>query len=117
MEALEFLKEYNRLRKSLSDCDECPLEICIQDNNNNEDDLKKIIQGVEQWSKEHPKKTYKDVFLEVFQNAILDDDGTPIVCTKSIFGKENIDCVQDEGRMDFENCAECWNQEYKEDEQ
>lgn len=66
---------------------------------------------------ENDKKTYKDVLLEAFPNAILDDDGTPIVCTKSIFGKENIDCMQDDGRVDFENCAECWEQEYKENKQ
>lgn len=63
MDALEFLKEKKRMCNSYSDtyncCGDCPLlEICCVINNVTPDeDLKKMITIVEQWSKDHTHKT------------------------------------------------------------
>ncbi len=75
------------------------------------ENTEEAIAIVEQWSKEHPVRTYLSVLLEKFPNVELDeDDGTPHLCPKSIFGIN----------AEFERCAlnrckECWNREYKED--
>ena len=68
MDALEFLKERKRMCKSYPRCDGCPLR---EPNCNltTDEDYTRAIITVEQWSKEHPRKTRQSVFLEQFPNA------------------------------------------------
>lgn len=61
MEALEFLKEAQRMCKSYADCKGCPLVNspcgfirCIVDHSGAE--MRCVTKVVEQWSKEHPNK-------------------------------------------------------------
>lgn len=61
MEAIEFLKETQRMCKSYPYCEGCPLEIsacglirCIE--RYSDADIQCQIKVVEQWSREHPNK-------------------------------------------------------------
>ena len=71
MEALEFLKERKRMCNSYDGCKGCPFgdSKCVIDSTISDEDFKRIVATVEQWSKEHPRKTRQSVFLEQFPNA------------------------------------------------
>ena len=56
MDALEFLKERKRMCNYYSHC-------------------KRFAATVEQWSKEHPRKTRQSVFLEQYPEACIENDG------------------------------------------
>lgn len=76
MDAVEFLRERKRMCDSREDCDGCPLaeDKCIVSSVCDED-YKKIVAAIEQWSKEHPLKTRQSVFLEKYPEARIGDDG------------------------------------------
>ena len=77
MDALEFLMERNRLCGSYKGCVGCPFGAaeCVVRDMTSEDNSERIVSAVEQWSKEHPRKTRQSVFLEQYPNARLDTDG------------------------------------------
>lgn len=86
-------------------CRECPLN--IQDNNSSgcikmeceyPDEAVSIVQ---QWSDEHPRKTYKDDFLEKFPNASKGEIGYPAAIPCVIYKSNNFYCKH--------NCKECWD--------
>lgn len=117
MEAVEFLKEYNRMCDNQDNCDECNYfdELNKYKIINNEDDFdcdncriitldtpEFSVKYVEQWSKEHPKKTRLQDLLEKYPNTPLNIYGTPDFCPENI------------GMIKCNNCThrqkECWNQ-------
>ena len=72
MDALEFLRERKRMCESFgTSCDGCPLHghPCTSISSMNDGDCERLLVEVEQWSKEHPRKTRQSVFLEQFPNA------------------------------------------------
>lgn len=79
MDALEFLKEHKRMCNAYSNsnngCFDCPIvdSHCIVNHLASDEDLKKMTTIVEQWSKEHPRKTRQSVFLEQWPNAITNN--------------------------------------------
>ena len=84
MDALEFLKERKRLCEvyfEKTECKECPLENmgCWTADFCADDSCEKVIAIVEQWSKEHPRKTRQSVFLEQYPEATIDNNGCPCV--------------------------------------
>lgn len=85
MEALEFLSERKRMCNCYEDCCDCPLEaaICTASSTMPDEDYKRIIAIVEQWSKEHPRKTRQSVFLEQWPEANLDAHGC--VCVRPCY--------------------------------
>lgn len=119
MDALEFLKERKRLCEvyfEKAECKECPLENmgCWTADFCADDSCEKVIAAVEQWSKEHPRKTRQSVFLEQCPDAIISDDKLPEVapcqlCAGLIHGGSVEDC-ENRGL-----CVECrrefWMQE------
>ena len=89
MEALEFLKEHKRIcnaySRSDNGCCDCPLvSHCIVSSATSDEDFKKMTDVVEQWSKEHPRKTRQSVFLEYFPEAELDASGVITICTAQL---------------------------------
>ena len=83
MDALEFLKERSRMCKSYRTCVGCPLEgaKCAPGSSSmSAEEYEKIIATVEQWSKEHPRKTRQSVFLEQYPKASVDANGVLSVC-------------------------------------
>lgn len=78
MDALEFLRERERMCNSYDGCKGCPFDNskCVIDSTISDEDCKRIVATVEQWSKDHPRKTRQSVFLEQYPEArIGDDDG------------------------------------------
>lgn len=92
MNALEFLKERKRMCTSFKGCDGCPLggTHCFLSYATYE----RIVATVEQWSKEHPRKTRQSVFLEQWPEATIDSYGVLNLCPtpiskshRNIYGK------------------------------
>lgn len=86
MDALEFLKERRRLCKSYKGCKGCPFakNPCTISNFVSDEAYTKIIATVEQWSKEHPRKTRQDVFLEQYPEAKIDGGDCLDLCPCAI---------------------------------
>ena len=81
MDALEFLKERKRMCKSYKGCEGCPFaKVPCASILASDEEFKKIIATVEQWSKEHPRKTRQSVFLEQYPEAQIDDNDVLSVC-------------------------------------
>lgn len=85
MDAMKFIEERNRMCDSFETCGMCPaFEFSCSE-------LRKIQQNptivsiVKRWSKENPRKTRQDVFLEQWPEAIVGDDGVLRVCPSPIF--------------------------------
>lgn len=110
MDAVTFIKERNRMCNFYKCCKikGCPAE------NLSCDSLEeitiqgfKLIRDVEQWSKEHPRKTILQDFLEKYPNAELNDDGIPKPCPYWLGYKDMPFC----NRI---RCVECWNRPVEE---
>lgn len=99
MDALKFIEERNRMcdyysgDNALSGCAECPAfqMMCLSTRSVTAE----YIAAVEQWSKEHPRKTRQDVFLEQWPETKI-KDGVLALCP----------CVMSESHRDAQgNCA------------
>lgn len=115
MDALEFLRERRRMCGSYRDCEGCPLEEgkCVVGDVAPDEDYKRIITAVEQWSKEHPRKTRQSVFLEQFPEAELDVCGVVTICPASLsedYRNGNGGCKHPSTAC-YECCREFWGQE------
>ena len=117
MDALEFLKERKRMCTSCKGCIGCPLKgtHCVLSHVTPDKDYKRIITTVEQWSKEHPRKTRQSVFLEQYPEAEIDAHGLVGLCPMSIsaaYRDSNGECNNPE-----QMCRDCrrefWMQEVK----
>lgn len=109
-----YLTEWRRMTKQRKDggcelnCVDCPLG-----GSNNSIDVpcsvletnypEKAIAIVQNWSDEHPRKTYLSEFLKHYPNAPLVDDGTPEICPAKLG-------LTDIKKPCFGDCVECWNQ-------
>ena len=86
MDALEFLKERNRLCGSYRGCVGCPFGAaeCVIGDMVSDENCKRIVSAVEQWSKEHSRKTRQSVFLKQYPEAEIDENGVVGLCPMSI---------------------------------
>lgn len=113
MDALEFLRERKRMCNLCKHCEGCPLERagCGLGTSASDEEYEKIIADVEQWSKEHPRKTRQDVFLEQWPNARPADDGVLTFCPKRF--DFHISCLAE--CHSLKKCSDCrrefWMQE------
>lgn len=113
MDALEFVRETNRMCKSFGDnCEDCPasdVNGCMVDKLYEE-----IVPIVEKWSKEHPRnKTRQDVFLEQWPEAVVTDGGVLSLCPAALSSshrKQNGRCGSPSASCD-DCCREFWMQE------
>ena len=48
--------------------------------------VQRAIDEVEQWAKDHPRKTYRDDFFEKFPNALENANGYPFFSRQSVYG-------------------------------
>ena len=98
-------------------CTNCPLS----DKNNGEGRFcvdyeshypERAIAIVQQWSDEHPQKTYLTELLKIFPNTPLNDDGTPKgICLHELGATSLDNCEVDNA------CAKCWNQPIEDGEE
>lgn len=113
MDAIEFAKEQKRMCKSYTTCGDCPFVggSCVIENAISDEDCKRIVTTVEQWSKEHPIKTRQSVFLEQFPEAELHIDGVLWICPKRV----SVAHRNDNSRCATITCNDCrrkfWMQE------
>ena len=119
MEAVEFLKEYNRMCDSECSCYACDYrnelinhikfigefehETCLMLTMENPEFS---VKYVEQWSKEHPKKTRLKDFLDKYPNAPTNKQGFPNKICVINLGHVIKECVG--------NCSICWNEPLEE---
>ena len=80
MDAVKFLQERDRMYKSGAATPGIGLE--------DDYDIASVVQIVEKWSAEHPRKTRQSVFLEQWPNAIVEYEVLTI-CPKIVLGREN----------------------------
>lgn len=84
MDAVEYLKEKNRICRKYGefpgDCFECPIgndsggcQAGVFENQKVTEEI--LVQIVERWAAEHPKKTRQSEFLKMFPRVRTDDDG------------------------------------------
>ncbi len=111
MEALEFLKERKRMCNSYDGCKGCPFgdSKCVIESTISDEDFKRIVATVEQWSKEHPRKTRQSVFLEQWPEAEISfTDGCLTLDPCKFYKKMRKECV---GRLCSDCRREFWMQE------
>lgn len=113
MDVLKFLEEFDRMcnhyvKNYCKGCPRAESPDCGVDKMNKEERAK-LISDVEKWSKEHPKRTRLQDFLEKYPDAEVYDDGIPQVCCQ-ILGYCK-DCINAKGV-----CANCWNMPVEEEE-
>lgn len=107
MDVAEFFSEFRRMCKSSSDCAKCQYhgDKC----NNAIELLEKTVAVVERWSREHPRKTRQDVFLEQWPNCMMGDDDVIGMCPR------NVDKMYACNGLLFAGCPDCrrefWMQE------
>lgn len=71
-----------------------------------------IVTIVEKWAREHPAKTRQSEFLRMFPNVILNNEGQPYICPKTLDTAYHPDgnCA-----LDVDICRRCkakfWGQE------
>lgn len=89
MDVMEFFSELRRMCKSSSDCAKC--EYHGNKCDNAIELFEKTVAMVEQWSRNHPRKTRQDVFMAHYPDAAL-DDGVLRVCPRNVYKSAGIDC-------------------------
>lgn len=87
MDAMEFIRERNRMCKHFRRCAECPAHGVICGTIGEVNDAERLVQIVEAWAKEHPRKTRQDEFLGQWPGAIV-ADGVLILCPKVVMGRK-----------------------------
>lgn len=115
---INFLAELQRLCDSRTTCyadavhkEQCPMFGRCEDALTKIDieDATKLIEIMQKWSDEHPKKTYAQDFFEKFPKAPRHKsakDGYPDACRKTIYA----------GRCPGADCEECWNEPMNDEE-
>ena len=108
MDAVEYVKQRNRMCDYYVNCCDCPAgryEGCSSLNG-----IPKMVPIVEKWAKEHSVKTRQSEFLNQYPDAEISDDGLPSVApclldVRLIHGKSKEDCekrgVCNKCRRDF----------------
>ena len=86
MDAVEFLVEQKRMCGLYKGCYGCPFEKshCVISHVTSDEDYERIVAIVEQWSKEHSRKTRQSVFLEQWPNCQMGDDGVIGMCPRNV---------------------------------
>lgn len=116
-----YLAEKKRMTKITSTgvckitCANCPLSeknngkgrFCVDYEMHHPEEAISIVQ---QWSDEHPQRTYLSELLKHYPNAPLDDDGAPKGVCPHTLGLTDINNCDD-------NCIKCWNQPIKDGEE
>lgn len=108
MDAITFIKEFNRMCEETKYCDRCGFHgHCLLNTEKKEVvSAEETLAVVERWSKEHPRKTFLSDLLEKYPNVKM-DGGFPTICPYALGYESKFRCGQ-------VKCDECWNQELEE---
>lgn len=104
MDAIEYVKQRNRMCDYYVNCNDCPAGDYQECSSLNE--ITKLVPIVEKWAKEHPVKTRQSEFLKMWPDAKIGDDGLPSVAPCQLY--KNME-EKDENEVCCKNCrcAEC----------
>ena len=114
---INFFAEAKRLCDSRTGCtadaankEQCPLSVFCKHPSitRGAEYAKKLIENLQKWSDEPPKKTYAQDFFEKFPNAKKLLGSAPTVCRKQIYPNVVSDFCSDA------DCVRCWNQSMEE---
>ena len=114
MDAVEYVKQRNRMCDYYVNCGDCPAGNYEGGSSLNE--IPNLVPIVEKWTKEHPVKTRQSEFLEQYPEAEIGDDGYPSVAPCQLYKDME---EKDENGVCCKNCgcAECrsdfWLKEIK----
>ena len=111
MDVAEFFSEFRRMCKSSSNCTKCEYHGDRCDNAI--ELLEKTVAEVEQWSKEHPRKTRQDVFMGQWPEAEIDKCECLMLCPRRVSAGyrnqyKDLDCMN---RVCSDCRREFWLQE------
>lgn len=89
MDAVEFIVTRNRMCRSFNDrCRGCEIANRMDGNESCNDYIKRCpaeaVAIVEQWAKEHPRKTRQSELLKLFPRASMTADGVIAFCPESM---------------------------------
>ena len=115
MDAAKFIEERNRMCNSFDSCSNCPLNkdgiFCYASmEKHSQVSAEEVVQLVEEWTKESPRKTRQDVFLEQWPNAKVFVDGVLDICPLEL--DECYTCQSTDLKMRCQSCRrDFWMQE------
>ena len=104
MDAVEYVKQRERMCDYYVNCGDCPVgdyEGCASLN-----EIPNLVPIVEKWAKEHPVKTRQSEFLKQWPDAEISDDGLPAIAPCQL----NVELLQCESQKDCEHregCGKC----------
>ena len=104
MDAVEYVKQRNRMCDYYVNCGDCPAsdyEECSSLNG-----IPNLVPIVEQWAKEHPVKTRQSEFLKMWPDAEIGDDGLLSIAPCQL----NVELLQCDSQKDCEDrgvCGKC----------
>ena len=106
MDAVEFLKEKERMCNKCSACSRCPVDKKNSGFYMDCEDLQienpeEFVAIIEKWSAEHPIKTRQSEFLKMFPNAPLRENGSIAICPLDV--DRDAKCSQKQGAR----CPDC----------
>lgn len=119
MDAVEFCRESTRMCKTYPACSDCPAKVngglCSILCGNNYYTPEQKVAIVEQWAKEHPRKTRQSVFLEQWPDAVLDRSGVMLLCPTNVSTahRDNNGKCKNPGKLCTDCRREFWMQEVK----
>lgn len=117
MDAAKFIQERNRMCNSFDSCSNCPLNkdgiFCYASmEKHSQVAAEEVVQLVEEWTKESPRKTRQDAFLEQWPNAKVFLDGVLDFCPMEL--DECYPCQSTDIKMRCQSCRrEFWMQVVK----
>ncbi len=91
MDAVEFLRESDRMCRSYENCKGCPGKesACHLRSSDIRKNAEGVVTTVEQWAKEHPIKTRQSEFLKMFPKVPMKDDVIDICPATVVKGLKN----------------------------
>lgn len=117
MDAAKFIEERNRMCNSFESCSNCPLNkdgiFCYASmEKHSQVSAEEVVQLVEEWTKESPRKTRQDAFLEQWPNAKVFVDGVLDICPLEL--DECYTCQSTDLKMRCQSCRrDFWMQVVK----
>lgn len=122
MDAKTFFEEAHRICDKQDSCGDCPIKskgtACalngIPFRAGTIKAIDEVIDAVEKWSEEHPKKTRLQDFLEKYPNAPIGEDGTPYSMPWNLGYCGNTPCYACE-KAEGKPTRWCWDQEVEEE--
>ncbi len=105
----DFLSDEQRMCKTMS-CTYCKFaSFCYIHYDISKKELRRFVEEVGKWAKEHPRKTYAQDFFKKFPEAKPDACGVPRICRANCYGGScQYPAVSGAGPAP---CKACWNEE------